>query len=69
MPDQLPQYMDADQLFSLKIPKARMKQISELKVWLVSCDAIYYLSFQISSFSGPCSEKVGHPCDRIYLSF
>jgi len=35
MPDQLPQYMDADQLFSLKIPKARMKQISELKVWLV----------------------------------
>ena len=35
MPDQLPQYMDADQLFTLKIPKARMKQISELKV--ISC--------------------------------
>ena len=32
MPDQIPPYMNADQLFSLKIPKARMKQISELKV-------------------------------------
>ncbi|XP_067932999.1 calcium and integrin-binding family member 2-like [Watersipora subatra] len=31
MPDQIPQYMDADQLFSLKIPKARMKQTAELK--------------------------------------
>ena len=32
MPDQLPKYMDAEQLFTLKIPKTRMKQISELKV-------------------------------------
>jgi len=32
MPEQLPAYMDADQLFSLKIPRSRMLEIEELRV-------------------------------------
>ena len=32
MPDQLPMYMDAEQLFTLKIPKASMMTIEEFRV-------------------------------------